>query len=60
MYALAMSSAKDGEKEDALCLHISGRIFDSFHRAKPASELERSESERHCGVPGNTSPFPER
>lgn len=39
-----------------MCLHISGRIFDSFHRAKPASELERSESERHCGVPGNTLP----
>lgn len=41
-----------------MCLHISGRIFDSFHRAKPASEPERSESERHCGVPGNTLPLP--
>ena len=44
-----MSSAKKSAGAGASCSHVSTRPCAFFHRAKPATELERSESEVHCG-----------
>ena len=46
-----MSSAKKDRSKISLCSHIRNFASVLFHRAKPVSELERSGSERHCGVP---------
>jgi hypothetical protein len=46
MLALAMSSVKRGSYTDALCLHKSICIADSFHRAKP---VNRDEAKRNRG-----------
>jgi hypothetical protein len=46
MLALAMSSVKRGSNTDALCLHKSICIADSFHRAKP---VNRDEAKRNRG-----------
>lgn len=41
-----MSSVKRGSNTDALCLHKSICITDSFHRAKP---VNRDEAKRNRG-----------
>lgn len=50
-----MSSAKSGIKIFSLCLHIRKYLSDTFYRAKPVTERERSGREVvHCGVMGCT------
>ena len=45
-----MSSAKSGIKIFSLCPHIRKYLNDTFYRAKPVSEMERSGIELHDGV----------
>lgn len=50
-----MSSAKSGIKIFSLCSHIRKYLIDTFYRAKPVTERERSGREVvHCGLPGRT------
>lgn len=50
-----MSSAKSCIKIFSLCSHIRKYLSDTFYRAKPVTERERSGREVvHCGLPERT------